>query len=158
MLASALKRPELPVFYLLFWPCLNSRQKIPTATWFRSAPLHPAVWFFRFFPLLDFHPLLVFPPRHRPGGFFYQSLRSFSFPLPGPQGVGGFLLIDPLVFLHHLPSGFWRFFTHSNIYLHARWSSHPRGEAILMIWSPDLVTCLVTWHGAQPHPSIYKVM
>ncbi len=30
-LASVLKRPE-PVSYLVFWPCLNSRQKIPTAT------------------------------------------------------------------------------------------------------------------------------
>ncbi len=28
----------------------------------------------------------------------------------------------------------------------------------VMTWSPDLVTCSVTWHGAQPHSSIYKVM
>ncbi len=28
----------------------------------------------------------------------------------------------------------------------------------VMTWSPDLVMCPVTWHGAQPHPSIYEVM
>ncbi len=54
--------------------------------------------------------LLVFPPRHWPRSFFYQPSRSFGFPLPVSQRVGGFLSIDPSVFLHHLPLGFLEVF------------------------------------------------
>ncbi len=41
-------------FLSRFWPCLDSRQKIPTITWSRSTLLRPVVWFFDFFHFLIF--------------------------------------------------------------------------------------------------------
>ncbi len=104
-------------FLSRFWPCLDSRQKNSTVTWSRSVLLRLVVWFFDSFHFSISTHLSVFPFRHRPGGFFYQSPRSSGFPPPVPQRVRGFLSMDPPVFLYHLPLGFWRFFlTYNYIY------------------------------------------
>ncbi len=69
-------------FLSCFWHCLDSRQKISIVTWSCSASLHSVVWFFNSFHFSIFNHFSVFPPKHWLGGFFYQSLRSFSFLLP----------------------------------------------------------------------------
>ncbi len=95
-----------------FWPCLDSRQKISTITWFRSAPLHNLI--FRFFYTSWFSPTFqFFLLGISQEVFSTKSPRSFGFPLPIPQKVGGFSLIDPPVFFHHLPLGFGKFFTYN---------------------------------------------
>ena len=107
----------------------------------------------------------IFPPTHSliflifqfflsvpPGARRLSTSTIFRFSSAvSRQGFGGFSSIDLPVFLHHFPPGFWRVFTdsggwsvpiiyssHSYNYLHARRSSRPRGEAIVMTWARDL--------------------
>ncbi len=116
VLASTLKRPELLV-YLVFGPVSIAGKRSPQSC--DLTQLRPAVWFFDSSHSSIFTHLSVFPPRHWPEGFFYQSPRSFGFPPPVPLRVRGFSLIDSPVFFHHLPLGFWRFFTYATPQLHS---------------------------------------
>ncbi len=88
-LASVLKRAELPVFYLVFGPVSIAGKRSLSHVIFRSASalLYLANGFFNSSHSLIFIHLSVFPPRHRPGDFFYQSSRSFGFPLQSPRGL-----------------------------------------------------------------------
>ncbi len=56
-------------FYPVFGPVLIVDKRFPQSH--DPAPLRPTVWFFDSFHSSILTHLSVFPPRHRPGGFFY---------------------------------------------------------------------------------------
>ncbi len=101
-LASALKRPELPVFYLVFGLVLIAGKRFSQSR--DPAPL-------RFAPEFGFSILLIpqfsltlwlFLLGIGQEVFSTKSARSFGFLQPVSQKVRGFSSIDPLVFLHYL--------------------------------------------------------
>lgn len=136
VLANVQKKVEKPVFYRVFWPRFNSRQKIPSITWFLLyfAPLHSLI--FRFSPSFRFFHLGI-----EQEIFSTNHLDLLVFLYQSPKGFGGFSSIEIPVFLHYFLLGFGNFLpiTTLIIYLHAQWSLLLRREVIIMTWSLNLV-------------------
>ena len=92
-----------------FWPCLNSRQKIPSVTWF-FAPLYSLIFDSYYFLIFTHFSIFflgidqeVFSPKYLDLSIFlYQFLKGFE----------SFSSIDPPVFFYHLLLEFWKFFTY----------------------------------------------
>ncbi len=119
------KKSWTSTFHLAFSPVSIAGKRSPQSHdfKFRSTPLRLAVLFSILPHFSIFTHFSVFPPRQRPRDFFYQSLKSFGFPLSVLQRVRCFSLSDLPVFLYHLPLGFWRFFIY-NVILWSHVTSH----------------------------------
>ncbi len=139
-LASVLKRPKLPVFYLVFGPVLIASKKFSLSRDLRSAPLRSLT--FRFFPLLNCHPPFGFSSQASTRRFYLPIISIFLFFSTSPLGGWRFFIEKSTGFSPPSPANSFRGFLPTTtliMYLQARRSLGPREEAIVMTWSPYLV-------------------
>ena len=121
------------VFYLVFWPCLNSKQRSPLSHHFCSTLLRNLI--FRFFPLFDFSPSFWFFFLDIGQEIFSLNYLDFLvFFYQFPRKFGGFSSIDALVFLYHYSLGLRSFLLTIMliIYLYAYWSLRFQRGAIII--------------------------